>query len=135
MPPKKWPIEQLAPTSRYRAGHRDAVSRAGHAADTTGWRRRLAQIEVDDITLALLVSAVRASGDLRDAAERCGLTVQKVYGRMAWDARFSEQLELALAEACSGGEHCGTVRGYRSGGRCAACRTAKRLDRGPRRPT
>lgn len=131
MPPKALPIDQLQPSARYRRGARDDVeARRVHADQSREWRRKIASALLDEPTRAALLAAIAVTGEVRSAAGRVGVTASAVYGRMGWDEQWREQVERVLAESCQAGEYCGTVRGYRAGGRCAKCRAAKRADRG-----
>jgi hypothetical protein len=125
MPPPRWPIERLPPTSRYRRGVRDEFARAGDADTTPSGGASLNRAEVDDVVVYLLVSAVHATGDLRAAAKMCGLTVQRVYA--GWPGTWRRR---------TGSRRHSPMAGYRAGGRCVSCKScksAKRQHRGPRR--
>lgn len=130
--PAPLPRERLRPTTRYRYGSRATGDRVHHAEQSRAWRRALTDSAFDACTRTLFLAALRSLGDPKAAAERVGVSLGLVYGRMRWDNAFSARVEDVLTGLC-GGEHCGTVRGYREGGRCARCRAAKARDRGPRR--
>ena len=117
------------PTSRYRLGARDEQARDAHNRQSRDWRRGLADAEFDAVDRALFLHALKVTGDPKGAAERLGITLGRVYGRMRWDAAFAAQVEAVLDELCAWIDGCGTIRGYRNGGRCTACRAAKAADR------
>lgn len=123
-------IPNPKPTTLYRAGAREAEPRRAHTVQSREWRRAVADALFDATDRALFVHALRLDCDMATAAERVGVSLGQVYGRMRWDGTFSAAVEEVLAELCARRRgHCGTLRGYREGGRCAACRAAKARDR------
>jgi hypothetical protein len=120
----------LAPSTRYRYGDRDTHARRVHAAQSTRWRRGLTEHLFTPAIRAALLAALRETADPHAAAAVVGLTGNQIYGRMAWDGEFAQAVNEVLSRYCHGQTACGTVTGYRAGGRCAACRAAKARDRG-----
>jgi hypothetical protein len=121
------PVPKLNVT-RYRQKARDPQARAAHAADTTSWRRSIAEADFGPEEQVLLFKSLRA--DLPIAAAAAGMTVNGVYGRARWDGEFGDALETVLAETCPArtaptGDMCGRPVGVRRhGGHCADCRRA-----------
>lgn len=80
-------------TSRYRAGEHTPDTRAAHAADTTSWRRTLADAEFSPELRARFLDLLRETGTVKATARGLGLTPQRVYGRMTRDAQFAAAVE------------------------------------------
>ena len=127
MPTSKMPAELLADSTRYRYGDRDPRAGAVHSAQSTVWRRGLSDAAFPESARRTFLDVLVEDPDVVTAAERVGMTFQMVYGRMAWDTEFEEQVEERLSQHCRAGDRCGTASGYRwHHGRCRACRAAKR---------
>jgi hypothetical protein len=126
------PVPKLDVT-RYRQKARDPQARAAHAADTTSWRRSVAEADFGPDEHAQLLAALRAGLRLTAAAAELGLTANAVYGRARWDAEFGDALETVLAETCPAGDWCGRPAGVKHGGHCADCRRAHHPPRAGRR--
>jgi hypothetical protein len=129
--------------TRYRQRARDPKARAAHAADTTSWRRSVAEADFGPDEHAQLFDALRAglrlTAAVAAAAATVGLTANAVYGRSRWDGEFGDSLEKVLAETCPAriaptGDFCGRPACARlHGGHCADCRRAHHRPRAGRR--
>lgn len=127
--------KRLSDVTRYRQRARDAAARAAHAADTTSWRRSIAEADFGPDEQQQLVDALRRGASMTQAAAEIGLSTNLVYGRTQWDPDFSSELEAALTETCPAGELCGRPAGVKHGGHCAACRAAHHPPRSRGRKT
>lgn len=122
----------LKPASRYRYGKRDPVARAEHTRQSREWRRDLADAAFPVVDQRKFLRLLWRYGDLPSAAERVGQTVMAIYGRAKWDREFAALVERVLTHLCRDNPRCGQWDGYKRGGRCSACRQAKRA--GPSGP-
>lgn len=113
MPPKKWPVEQLSPTTRYRYAERTADTRRAHADESTVWRRSLAEAELSPERREELLTLIRRGTRVAEAAAQVGVSWQRVYGLAAYNTEFSDALDAATAEACV----CGGTPWLRTEGR------------------
>lgn len=119
--------------TRYRQRARDPKARAAHAADTTSWRRSVAEADFGPDEQEQLFEALRAGLRLTAAAAAVGMTTHAIYGRARWDVEFGDALETVLAETCPAGDLCGRPAGVKHGGHCAECRRAHHPPRARRR--
>jgi hypothetical protein len=97
--------------TRWRQKARDPKARAAHAADTTSWRRSLAEADFGPEEQAELIENLRAGLRITEAAAAVGMTANAVYGRARWDVEFGNALEQVLAETCPAGDMCGRPAG------------------------
>lgn len=116
----------LKPATRYRYGERLASFRAEHTRQSREWRRTLADAAFPDSDRRRFLQLLWRYGNLPSAAARVGVTVNAVYGRMRRDTEFAALVERVLTHLCGDNPQCGRAMGYKLGGRCRACRAAKR---------
>jgi len=115
--------------ARWRYSERDDEARAAHVEESR-IRRRVVRDAM--WTPKLTRQVLRLLARIPDPAEalpQLGRTTHELYGRMITEQEFAEQVEAVLAENCRAlaAGMCGRPAGYRHyGGRCAACRKAKR---------
>jgi hypothetical protein len=114
-----------ADVSRWRRGIRDIAARLAHNADTTSWRRSIAEAVFDADDQAHVLEELRRGARVTEAAAAVGLAVNALYGRAEWDADFADRLEETLANTCPAGDYCGRPAGVKHGGHRRACRRAQ----------
>jgi hypothetical protein len=107
-------------TTRYRFGDCDDEARAAHTAETTSWKRGIAEVVFTPEDQQVLLDAIRAGATVT-AAAALGLSFQAVYGRGSWDEEFRDALDTALADTCPAAHACGTPSGVKHGGHCRDC--------------
>jgi hypothetical protein len=118
--------------TRWRKRDRDRAARVAHNADTTSWRRGIAEVDFNPDDQAELLRHIRSGATVAQAAARLGMTFQAVYGRARWDVSFGQALEDLLAATCPAGDWCGRPKGVKLGGHCSGCRASHHPPTKPR---